>query len=101
MTMTDPNLTATAVPAQETLIPATPVPGTQSHRPMPTGLAAAIYPYDADTRKRAQAAWIALGEPERQDYLEFLAGRFWPSRQRRFKIAAARLAQQNRCAQPR
>jgi hypothetical protein len=91
MTMTDPNLTATSVPVQET----------QSHRPMPTGLAAAIYPYDADTRKRAQATWNALAESERQDYLDFLAGRFWPSRQRRFKIAASRLAQQNVPVQPR
>jgi hypothetical protein len=91
MTMTDPNLTATSVPKQ----------ATQGHQPLPTGLATAIYPYDADTRKRAQAAWNALGESERQDYLDFLAGRFWPSRQRRFKIAAARLAQQNMPVQPR
>ena len=68
---------------------------------MPTGLAAAIYPYDADTRRRAQAAWNALAESERQDYLDFLAGRFWPSRQRRFKIAAARLARQNVPEQPK
>lgn len=91
MTMTDPNLTATSVPVQ----PA------QRHQPMPTGLAAAIYPYDADTRRRAQAAWNALAESERQDYVDFLAGRFWPSRQRRFKIAAARLARQHVPEQPK
>jgi hypothetical protein len=60
---------------------------------MPDHLVAAINPYEPTVKDRICANWAELDDAGRQRYREFVEGRFRPSRRKRCKIAAARLAQ--------